>query len=117
MARRRWLSLAATTDCTQNFYLLQLQRVCRKSSPFGCGQQVDGGHVPAPRICFKSPAGETLPVTVPCEKGNSKIVVADSKSSSAGAALLQPRGQLVRPGLKRVVPKQAAVRRTRRWRR
>ncbi len=38
-----------------------------------------------------------------CESGNSKIVIGDGGSPPAGAELLRPRGQLVRPGLKRMV--------------
>jgi hypothetical protein len=78
MARRRWLSLAATTDCIQNFQLLHLQQVYSKSSPFGCGQQADGGsrsrHADLLKVAGRC---EALLVTMPCEKGNSKIVVSD----------------------------------------
>jgi hypothetical protein len=96
MARRRRLSLAATTDCTQNFYLLHLQQVCSKSSPFGCGQQADGGSRSRPAHLLKVTGRcEALWVTVPCEKGNSKIVAGDSKSSPAGAEAAQALALLV----------------------
>jgi hypothetical protein len=100
MARRRWLSLAATIDCIKNFFTAasaaSLQQVCSKSSPFGCGQQADGGSRSRQAHLLKV-AGrcEALRVTVPCEKGNSKIVVGDSKSSPAGAEAAQTFALLV----------------------